>query len=74
MKEQILKGQSPTSTWPAYKSEVIEFGHMVLHHSRGISKLTTIVFVIPCCDGHHSPVVNIIQGNNLKFTHKINSN
>lgn len=40
----------PTSSTPAHEAQVVEAGHLVLHHGRGVPQLGRVVLVV---SGHH---------------------
>lgn len=58
-----LKLTSPAS---AHESEIVEFRHLVPHHSCAVSQLTAEVFVVAGPDGHHRPVADVAQRDYLE--------
>lgn len=41
-----------TPSTAADESEIVEFGHLILYHRRGVSHLSTKVFVVARSHGH----------------------
>lgn len=55
-----------TSSTPAHEAQVVEAGHLVLHHGRGVPQLGRVVLVV---SGHHrdqGPVGHITKSHDLQ--------
>lgn len=54
-----------TSSAAAHEAEVVEAGHLVLHHARGVAQLGRVVLVVARHHRHHRPVGYVSQGDHL---------
>lgn len=57
-----------TSSAPAHEAQVVEAGHLVLHHGRRVPQLGRVVLVVP---GHHrdqGPVGHVPESHHLHHT------
>lgn len=43
-----------------HKSQIVEFRDLVLHHSRAVAQLSTIILVVPGLNRHHRSILNIV--------------
>lgn len=55
-----------TSSAPAHEAEVVEAGHLVLHHRGGVPQLGRVVLVVPGHHGDQGPVRNVAEGHDLR--------
>lgn len=55
-----------TSAAPPDESEVIELGHLVLHHRRAVAQLRTVVLIVARPHGDHRSVHNVAQRDDLE--------
>ncbi len=55
-----------TSSTSAYKAQVVEAGHLVLHNTWGIPELSWIILIIPSHYCDHRPISNLSQGHHLR--------
>ena len=55
----------PSPTPPDYP-QIVELGHVVLHHGRVVPQLPTEVLVVAGPEGHHGTVGDLAEGDNLE--------
>lgn len=55
-----------TSSTPAHESQIVELGHLVLHHRRTVAQLGAIVLIISRPHRHHRSVHDVAQGHHLE--------
>lgn len=55
-----------TSSTPAHEAQVVEAGHLVLHHGRGVPQLGRVVLVVPGHHRHQGPVGHIPKSHHLQ--------
>ena len=51
---------------PPDDPEVVELGHVVLHHLGVVPQLPTKVLIVADSQVHHRPVLNVTQGNHFE--------
>ena len=51
---------------PPDKPEIVELGHVVLHHGRVVPQLPTEVLVVAGPEGDHGAVANLAEGDHLE--------
>lgn len=51
-----------TSAAAADESQVIEFRHLVLHDSRAVPQLRTVILVVTSTHGDHSTIAHVTEG------------
>lgn len=54
-----------TSSAPPNEAQVVEAGHLVLHHGGSVPQLGRVVLVVPGHDGDQSTIRDITEGHNL---------
>lgn len=55
-----------TSSTSSHKPKVIKFSYLILHNSRTVPQLRTIIFVISRFNSHYSPVPDVPQCHHFK--------
>lgn len=65
LRAQYAQESVLTSAAPSDEAQVVEPGHLVLHHGRGVPQLGRVVFVIAGHNGDQSPVGDVPKGHDL---------
>jgi len=55
-----------TSAAPADEPQVVELGHLVLHHRRAVAQLRTVVLIVARPHGDHRSVHDVAQRDDLE--------
>ena len=63
-----VEGLAPPA--PADDPEIVELGHIVLHHLGVVPQLPTKVLVVPNSQVHHRSVLNVTQRNHFESRRK----
>ena len=63
---QDRDGERLPSPAAANKPQIIEFSHLVLHHSRCVAQFTAVVFIVAGLNGHQGSIGYVVQDDNFK--------
>lgn len=55
-----------TAPAPADEPQVVELGHLVLHHRRAVPELRTAILIIPGTHCHQRPIAYITECHHFK--------
>lgn len=63
----LVRAHEPvlTSAAPSHEAQVVEPGHLVLHHGRGVPQLGRVVLVVAGHHGDQGPVGDVTKGHDL---------
>lgn len=59
-----------TSARTAYKTKIIELGHVIFHDSSPVAKFCAPIFVVARADGDQGPVVDPTETDNTERSRK----